>query len=266
MFLRNLFLKTLRDLRGQVWGWGLGLGAMGLLVVVLYPPFKDQLGDLVKLLSSYPPALSAFFGDMSQLARWEGWLNIEFYSWIPPILAIFAIGTGTGLIAGEEEKGTLDLLLSHPIRRWRVVAEKFAAFVVATILICGLAALCLVIGAVMIGETQALDGMVLASLDMGLLTITGGAFSLMASVIFRRRLWASATAIVVVIGSWFVESLGKVVEVMEPYRPFTLFHYYTGGAVLTEGVNWSNVAVLVGLTILFFAISLVAFQQRDLAV
>lgn len=266
MLLRNLFLKTLRDLQGQILGWGTGAGLLGLLVILLYPPFQDQMGALTELLSSYPPALSAFFGDMSKLGQWEGWLNVEFYSWVPPILAIFAVGTGTGLIAGEEEKGTLDLLLSHPVRRWRLVADKFGAFVVATLLICLLAAAFLIAGAAMIGETENLAGVLQATLDIVPVTLAGGTFALMASVVLRRRRWATTAALVVVIGSWFVDSLGKAVEVVEPYRPFTLFYYYEGGAALTDGRDWGNTGVLLGLTALFLALSLAAFQQRDVAV
>ena len=61
------------------------------------------------------------------------------------LLAVFAIGAGAALIGGEEAQGTMDLLLSYPIRRWRVVAEKFAALVVATVLIIVIALACVLI-------------------------------------------------------------------------------------------------------------------------
>jgi ABC-2 type transport system permease protein len=266
MLLSNLFLKTLRDLRGQILGWGLGLGLLGLLMAALYPAFQDQMSLMVDLLAGYPPALTAFFGDMSDMGRWEGWLQVEFFSWIPPILAVFSVGVGTGLIAGEEERGTLDLLLSQPIRRWRVVADKFVAFVAAALLICVTVALCLVVGALMIGQTASLDGLVLATLNMVPITLAGGTFALMASTVLRNRRLATMVAIFVIIGSWFVDSLGKVVDVLEPYRLFTLFHYHTGDVVLTGSLGWGDVGMLLGLTILFFVISLLAFQRRDIAV
>ncbi len=266
MLLRNLFLKTLRDLRGQILGWGIGLGLLALLIVLIYPAFKDQMKAMIDILSQYPPAIAAFFGDMAQIGQFTGWLNVEFYSWVPPILAIFAVGAGTGLIAGEEEKGTLDLLLSHPIRRWRVVVEKFAALAVATLLVCLLTALFLAISALAIGETENLGKLVLAVLDMAPITLAGGTFALMASVIFRSRRLATAAAVIVIIGSWFVESLGKVVDVLEPYRPYTLFHYYNGGTILFDGMNWGNAGILLGLSVLFCLLALGGFQRRNIAV
>ena len=39
---------------------------------------------------------------------------------VPLLLLIAAIGAGAGAIAGEEERGTLDLLLSLPVSRRRL--------------------------------------------------------------------------------------------------------------------------------------------------
>ena len=38
----------------------------------------------------------------------------------PLILLIFAVGAGADAVAGEEERGALDLLLAHPLRRRRL--------------------------------------------------------------------------------------------------------------------------------------------------
>jgi len=47
------------------------------------------------------------------------------------LLLVFGIGFGANTIAGEEEKGTLGFLLTNPVPRWRVVADKFAVLVVS---------------------------------------------------------------------------------------------------------------------------------------
>jgi ABC-2 type transport system permease protein len=266
MWLRNLFAKTLRDLRTQILAWGIGAGLLGWMVIFLFPAFKDQMAGMIELLEGYPPALMAFFGDMTQLASFTGWLNIEFFSYGPPILAIFAVGAGTALVAGEEERGTLDLLLSQPLRRWRLVTDKFAAFVVATVLIMAIAALFFVAGSAMIGETALLGRIALATLNIAPVTLASGALALMLSVLLRSRRLAITIALLVVIGSYFLESLGKAVDVLEPYRPIALYHYYDSTAALTRGVNWGHVGILLALTALFFAIALLAFQRRDLGV
>jgi ABC-2 type transport system permease protein len=266
MSLRNVFAKTLRDLRGQILGWGIGAGLLGWMIIFLYPAFQDQVGDLLNLLKNYPAAFTAFFGDVTQLATFPGWLNVEFYSYGPPILAIFAVAAGTGLIAGEEERGTLDLLLSQPIPRWRLVAEKFGAFFVATLAIMVLIALFFVSGALLIGEAGSAVPVTAASLNIAPVTLASGALALMLSVLLRSRRAATTIALVVVIGSYFLDSLGKTVDVLKPYRPLAFYHYYDSMAALTGGIKWGDVAVLLILTGLFFAVALLAFERRDIAV
>lgn len=266
MLLRNLFLKTVRDLQGQIWGWGLSLGSLGVLIVAMYPAFKDQMVVYMQMVKGMPQAFVAFFGDIGHIGEWSGWLGVEFFSYMPPALAIFGVVAGAGLIAGEEERGTLDLLLSQPIRRWRVVVEKAAALAAATLLICLITALCLVITATAIGQSQNLNRLLAATMDLAPITLASGALALMASVLLRRRRVAMSLALFVVVGGWFVDSLGKAVNVLKPYRPFTLFHYSNGGAILTGSSDWGNAGVLLGLAVLFVLVAVVAFQRRDLAV
>ncbi len=97
----------------------------------------------------------------------------------------------------------------------------------------------------------------MATLNIVPITLASGALALMASVLFRSRRLANTVALVVIIGSYFLESLGKTVDVLEPYRPIALFHYYDSSAALFESIKWGDVGILLGLTALFFAISLV---------
>jgi ABC-type transport system involved in multi-copper enzyme maturation permease subunit len=65
-------------------------------------------------------------------------LAIRRFFLAPLLFLIFAIGQGSGAIAGEEERGTLDLLLANPRSRVRIVLEKFGALALMTL---GLAAM-----------------------------------------------------------------------------------------------------------------------------
>ena len=62
-------------------------------------------------------------------------------------------------------------------------------------------------------------------------------------------------------------SLGEIVaDVLKPYRPIALFHYYDSSGALFGGINWGDVEILLALTALLFIISVLAFQRRDIAV
>ena len=102
---------------------------MAALMVAVYPSVRDNPA-LNKMVESYPEALkaSSAFGGNVDYASGAGYLSSELFSFmVPLLLLVAAIGAGARATAGEEERGTLDLLLANPISRRRLVLEKLAA-------------------------------------------------------------------------------------------------------------------------------------------
>jgi hypothetical protein len=74
------------------------------------------------------PRSWALGGDFSSPV---GYVNVELLSWLAPIIFIaFAVSIAARALAGEEENGTLSLLLAHTVGRRRLVLQKYAAMIV----------------------------------------------------------------------------------------------------------------------------------------
>ena len=102
------------------------------LMVSVYPTVHANPA-LNRLVQQYPDALKAFigFGGEVDYLSPAGYLGSELFSFmVPLLLLVAAIGAGARAIAGEEEAGTLELLLSCPVSRRRVVLEKLAALAI----------------------------------------------------------------------------------------------------------------------------------------
>jgi ABC-2 type transport system permease protein len=109
---------TFVQLRGQILGWGIGLGLLGLLLVSFYGVFGAQQERFQQLIESYPPEFLAFFGgDTITMLTPAGYLKMYAFSMLPLIIGIFAVVVGSGLLASDEEHGRLDLILAHPVGR-----------------------------------------------------------------------------------------------------------------------------------------------------
>ena len=79
----------------------------------------------MKVLDSLPPVIKNLIGKNNFMATPEGFFNLQPFSILAPLLFIvFAVAKGSDATAGEEERGTLDLLLANPLPRRRVVAGK----------------------------------------------------------------------------------------------------------------------------------------------
>jgi ABC-2 type transport system permease protein len=266
--LRNVFLKTLRDQRRALLLWGIGLLAIALFTGLLYPSIRQMAPEYDKLLKTMPEALiKPFVGEFSDFASPEGYLNSSlFFLMLPLLFLVFAIGFGSNAIAGEEERGTMDLLLSNPLPRWRVVVEKFAALVVSTILLAFAFWLGLAICALAVELGVSLGRMAEATMSGALLGFAFGALALAVGCACGDRGLSLGVASAVAVAAYFLNSLAPVVKVLERYRRLSPFYYYIGADPLKNGLNLGHAAVLIGLTGLLLVVALLAFERRDLAV
>src|SRR5271157_246996 len=132
--LNNIFLKTLRDQRRSFLMWGGYLVAIGVLMALFYPTISSMT-SFNQYLNQLPEGLKEMFGTgLVDYTSPVGYFSTELFSlMVPLLLLVFGIGFGANTIAGEEEKGTLGFLLTNPVPRWRVAADKFAVLVVSMI-------------------------------------------------------------------------------------------------------------------------------------
>src|SRR5207302_6238091 len=72
------------------------------------------------------------FGDASKLTSPEGFLSLAFFSFMPLVVGVFAVLAGSGLLAADEENGTLDLVLAHPVSRTALFLGRLLALATAT--------------------------------------------------------------------------------------------------------------------------------------
>src|SRR4249919_3447958 len=120
---------TIREQRTALLWWAIGLVLACLLTTAFYPSIHENAASFERLLESLPEGLRQAFGE--DFASPAGYLQARLFSIFAPVLfLVFAIGAGSRAIAGEEEHKTLDLLLSTPVARRRVLLDKASAMLV----------------------------------------------------------------------------------------------------------------------------------------
>ena len=187
--LRNVALKTLRETRRALLWWSAGIVGMVALMVSVYPSVRDN-PSLEQLIDDYPEAMKGFisFGGELDYTSAAGYLGAELYSFMVPLLLIVAaVGAGARAIAGEEERGTLDLLLANPISRRRLVLEKLAALV-AEIGVLGLVLwLSLLVGTQALAMEVGAASLAAATAGAALLALGYGSIALLVGAATGRR-------------------------------------------------------------------------------
>ena len=266
--LSSILLKTLRDKRRSMLFWGIGLVAMAILIVMFLPIISAESELIESYLDILPEGLmAAFTGNIAEFATPEGFLNGELFFMMAPILfLVFAIGSGAGAIAGEEEQGTLDLLLANPLSRRRVVLEKFGALSIGIILLAIIYWVGLAVGIAVVDVEINLLNVAAACLSVALLGMTFGTLSLAIGCATGKRNLAMAGAGGLAVVTYFLNALSPVIDFLEPFRGLSPFYYYIGGDPLNNGLNAGHAGVLIGLITVFLVVALLIFERRDLSV
>ncbi|MCH7608193.1 MAG: ABC transporter permease subunit [Chloroflexi bacterium] len=263
--LRNVFLKTLRDQRRSLLWWGIGLLALTSLTVATYPAVTDVPEGFDEFLEQLPEALARIFiGGFTDFTSPEGFLNTQLFVLVVPIMfVIFAVLGGSGAIAGEEGAGTLSLLLTSPLPRWRIVVQKFGAVAVATFTLALLLWVSLAIGAVAVDLDVSTLRLAAVSFSTALLGVAFGALALALGCITGARGTSAGAASGVAMAAYFLNALAPISDVTTPLQKLSPFYYFIGADPLTNGLNILHVSVLLGLTAVALGVALLAFERRD---
>jgi ABC-2 type transport system permease protein len=265
MLLRNVFAKTVRDLRWPTFWVALGMGAMTGYFAVLFPTYS-KIVDLDSILKNMGPAaklMGASIGDASTLV---GFLHIELFSMILPALMVtYAAGMASGFTAGEESRGTIDVLLSYPVARWRLVLEKSVAVLLGCVVSAVVVWVFAIGGAAASASVLPADRLAAALVMLVLLGLAFGAIALAISAATGNRAAAIGVAVGLMVVMYLVDALSSIVDGLGVIRPLSLFRYYMGNDPLRNGISLSDAGVLAAVTVVFVALSVVVFERRDLA-
>jgi ABC-2 type transport system permease protein len=268
IMVRNVFLKTLRDMRIALFWWSLAMFLFSLYYMSFYPSMAKDTENLQDMMDNMPDSFKAMMGGEVDLSTPEGFLSLEAFSFFYPILFLaFAVIYGAGIIGSEEENSTFDLLLSTPIRRWRVVLEKYAALVTFTLIVLLLSYLGFWFGAIVAGVDDFPESDILfGTLNMFPLIMFFAALALMLTGIRGGRGLALGGVLGLAAITYLVDTMSEVAHVPDVLVKLSPWHYYNGANVLREGFELGNIALLLGLSIVFVAAALWGFERRDVGI
>ena len=121
------FAKTFRDQRRALVGWGIGLAGWRRCTSPSTRPSGTARPPSSGTCRTCRRRSRTLIGDQTSLRPPDTCGARSFSSLGPILFLVFVVGSGARAVAGEEEAGTLDLVLSTPIRRRQVLFDKFLA-------------------------------------------------------------------------------------------------------------------------------------------
>ena len=262
MWFKSIYLKTLRDFRIAILGWGVGMGLATFEVqatvgsLVSTPAAR---ATLVSLASSFawnadPVAVDTVGG----YATWK--VGIFFL-----LVAIWPLMACSRLLRGEEERGSLDVLLSLPRGRLRVALEKLAAVWTALLLMGLLIALITFAGGKSFNADYSLGDALLFGLNLVLICGVFGSIALLLSQFTQERGTAAGVTGGLLLVFIVLDMVHRVIPGTEWLSRLSPVYYYnlSKSLVPSYGTNPGAMLVLLGLSVLLSGAALWLFVRRD---
>jgi ABC-2 type transport system permease protein len=262
---RALFAHTWRSQRTKLLVVCVAIAAWNAFLPVIYQSFGIQMKALVDS-GVIPKQLTNFGGgDVFSLG---GAIALGYVHPISIILlSIFAIGFTTSAVAGERQRGTLEVLLARPLSRHQVYATLLVAVLVFIGLVLVAASIGTLLGSAIVGVLDELPVERLPILWLNGILLWGAlaAIGLAASVSFDRLTPALGITMAIVVVSYFLDILGSLWPDAQGLQKFSLFHYLTARDILGGTVDLGGLAVLAVVAAIAIAIAFAVFPRRDLA-
>lgn len=260
-----LFIQTWRSQRTKLVIVSIAIAAWSVFLPVIYASFGSQMKALVDS-GVIPKQLTNFGGgDVFSLG---GAIALGYVHPISIILAsVFAIGFTTSAVAGERQRGTLEVLLARPVSRREVYATLLVSVLFYLAVVLAAAGVGTLLGASLAGVTGDLHAERLPMLWLNGVLLWGAfaAIGLAASVSFDRLTPALGLTMAIVVVSYFLEILGSLWPDAKGLQAWSLFHYLAAQDVLNGIVSIGGLALLAIVGVAAVGWALVEFPRRDLA-
>lgn len=267
--LRSVFVAAVWARRRALAWWVGGSFAYLLFLGSVFPTFRENAADFEDVLNSYPEALRALFNivEGAGFGTGPGFFHMELFSFMIPLLLItFSIGFGARAIAGEEEEGILDLLLSTPLTRRRVIVEQFGAMVATTFVIGVAMGAAIVVAGAAFDMGLELSHIVAAMLASVLIALLFGSVALAAGAATGRRGLAIGVAGAAAVAAYLIFALAELVPWLHSAQKASPWYYYAESAPMLRGFEWAHLGILAAMVAVLFVAGGLVLDRRDLAV
>ena len=253
-----MLARTLNKSRTTLMWWTVGVVLYTVINVAVYPSMKDSI---LLQTSSYPQALLDAFG-LNNLDQLGPYLYAQVFLMLPLVLSFYPISQFAGALAGAEQRGGLDVLLTQPIRRRTLVIATWVAGAIGVGILLLVTAILTWLTVLVIGESLSFSDVLLASWSVYPVTLALGSMGLLFSAIMRSSGAVLGISIGVTFLFYLIEVVGKIVTDLDAIRYISPFRYFND--VFTFHVPWWHYGLLIGVSLVLLVAAVKVFERKDI--
>ncbi len=249
----------LHERRRSLLSWGLPLGLWSAFIVSIFPSIEAALAKAVR---NYPSALKEAFG-VGELSTVEQYLHAEMLSLIVPLavgyLAVRSVASG---LSGASESGRLDVLLSAPVSRHRLVMAAFSATAIELAAVLAVALVLTSVGSLVSGAGLSFGSALAGFANVWPLALLFGAMGIVVTGFSLRTAIVTGSVAGVLVGMYVIDLVGRLDPSLDAIRDVSVFRYY--GKAIENGIDPLSFLGVTVAAVGLAAVGAILFARRDL--
>ncbi len=245
-----------------MFAWFAGLFLTTVVIMLLFPTLRDTLGEA---LNEVPESMKGILGNAQTYQRINGFIDIQVLAQMVFMTIVYGIILFTGVIAGDENEGTLQTLLANPVSRTKVYFEKLAGASLLLSIVNSSIFFGTLVGALIVSESVDIVRLAQACIMLFVVTMVFSLIGFCIGAVTGKRGLAGALAGTLAFVSYLISNLAPTVDALKTVNKFSPYEYFNKPSILDNGVQMGDVLILVSISVVFIVIGYTVFTKRDIS-
>lgn len=260
----TIFKHEWRQARLSFALWTGAMASLLFICMMIFPEMKEEMEDVNRIFSAMGAFTAAFGMDKLNFGEAMGFYGIECGNIVGMGGALLAALTGISALSSEEKSHTAEFLLTHPVSRSRIVAQKLLA-VMTLLLACNVVLVFVASGSfVLIGETLKWKEFLLLHLAYLLLEVEIAAICFGISAFLKRGGPGIGIGLAVVF--YFLNLIANISGSAEFLQYLTPFGYAEASEIMENGsLNPLLVGIGLAVTACGIAAAFWKYGRKDIS-
>jgi ABC-2 type transport system permease protein len=263
----ELTRQAVRAARRTLAIWAAALAGLIALYAVIWPSVRGNT-SWRNLFDTLPPTYRALFtaSGTIDLSTAGGYLGVELMGFLgPALIAVYAITAGSAAIAGEEDRGGLEVTLSAPVSRVQLFGQRFTALLIGITALMFATAAALWIFSAVLGMGLGVGAIASAAAALGIFGLFAGAVAIAVGAATGSPAAARGVAALATVASYLINALAQVTSALRPARPLSPYYLVLGNEPLAHGLRLVGAVSVLAAVAAIAAAGGILFARRDLS-
>ncbi len=263
----KVFLDNIKQEKGLIFAFLIFSTLFIILIIMIYPGDEAAVEQITGLedMGDWEAIYGIAYGEGGE---YRFWLALFLFSYIGILYTAIPALMGTNVFSKDNDENTLDLLMSNPITRRKVLLEKILAVLLMSLGSIVYLFLVVYLLSLVIGQNISIDLLFASCIQLFTLLVFISLLSIFFAVLLLDSGRAKRYVGIIIVGSFIINLIVLFSEELEFLKYFQVFYYYDSASTILkpsiEQVVWDKALYLIIFSIVIFGLIFVINDRKDL--